>query len=56
MNHKTLTNVQQRKRKSRAAIIINKNTIDALPLKEYSDEDRVKLETHKGKKFYAASM
>jgi len=43
--------------KSRAAITITNNTIDALLLTQYSDEDTVLLEIHKGnKKFFAASI
>jgi len=43
--------------KSRAAIIITNNTIDALLLTQYSDNDTVLLEIQKGnKKFYAASI
>jgi hypothetical protein len=43
--------------KSRAAIIIPNNTIDALLLMQYSDKDTVLLEIQKGnKKFYAASI
>jgi hypothetical protein len=43
--------------KNRAAIIITNDTIDALLLTQYSDEDIVLLEIRKGnKKFYAASI
>jgi exonuclease III len=45
------------KGKSRAAIIITSNTIDALLLTQYSDRNTVLLEIQKGnKKFYAASI
>ena len=43
--------------KSRAAIIKTNNTIDALLLTHYLDEDTIILETHRvNKKFYAASI
>ena len=43
--------------KSRAAILITNNTIDALLLTQYSDKDTVLLEIRKGnKKFYATSI
>jgi len=43
--------------KSRATIIIINNTIVALLLTQYSDEDTVLLEIQKGSKiFYAASI
>jgi hypothetical protein len=43
--------------KSRAAILITNNTIDAIILTKYSDKDTVLLEIRNGnKKFYAASI
>ena len=45
------------KGKSRAAILITNNIIDALLLTQYSDKDTVLLEIRKGnKKFYVASI
>jgi hypothetical protein len=47
----------QRDGKKRAAIIISNNTIEAIQITQFSDEDTVLLEIQKGSKtFYAASV
>ena len=43
--------------RKRAAVIVNNNTIDAVAVKQVSDEDAILMEfRYKGLRFYGASL